>query len=58
MLKDRKNEVVDQDLLKKIVSIYTFLSNDKIPGPMSNCLKDLEEKVLQESRSFFAYKAT
>ena len=48
---------MDQDLLRKVISVYTFLSNEKIPGPLANCLQELETRILQESRSFYAFKA-
>jgi len=55
--KDRENEPVDLDLLKKVVSIYTFLASDKIPGVTMNCLQELEAKLLAASRTFFQSKA-
>ena len=55
---DRRNEPIDTDLLKQIVSIYTFLSSDKISGISVNCLLDLEEKQLAASRTFFQTKAS
>jgi len=54
---DRNNYPVDLDLLKKVVAIYTFLSTDKIPGVSSNCQQELEDKLLQASRTFFQSKA-
>ena len=54
---DRRNEPIDTDLLKQIVSIYTFLSSEKISGISVNCLLDLEEKELAASKTFFQAKA-
>ena len=53
MEKDRQGEPVDTGLLKKIISIYTYLSNEKITGNSINCLSDLEGKLLTASRAFF-----
>lgn len=50
---DRQNEPIDADLLKQIVSIYSFLSNDKIQGIQTNCLQELEQKLLAASRVFY-----
>jgi hypothetical protein len=54
---DRNNEPIDTDLLKKIVSIYSFLSTDKIQGIQINCLQELEQKLLEASRIFYSNKA-
>ena len=51
--KDRQGEPVDTSLLKKIISIYTYLSNEKITGNSINCLTELEGKLLTASRAFF-----
>ena len=55
--KDRNNMPVDTDLIKEIVSIYIYLSSDKIPGVSANCLVELEAKMLQASRTHFQMKA-
>lgn len=55
---DRRNEPIDTDLLKQIVSIYSFLSSDKISDISTNCLQELEQKMLDASRIFFQGKAT
>ena len=54
---DRRNEPIDSDLLKQVVSIYSFLSNEKISGISANCLLELEQKLLEASRTFFQGKA-
>ena len=54
---DRRNEPIDKDLLKQIVSIYSFLSNEKIQGIQINCLQELEQKLLDASRNFYKTKA-
>ena len=54
---DRRDEEIDSDLLKKIVSIYTFLSSEKISGASTNCLVELESKMLEASRNFYSNKA-
>ena len=54
---DRRNEPVDLDLLKQVVSIYSFLSSDKISGMSANCLQELEQKLIDTSRAFFQAKA-
>ena len=54
---DRKNMPIDTDLLKQVVSIYSFLSSDKIPGVVTNCLIELENKLIEASRLFFQQKA-
>ena len=54
---DRRNEPIDTDLLKQIVSIYSYLSNEKIQGIQINCLQELETKLLDSSRSFYQGKA-
>ena len=56
--KNRANELVDIDLIRKVVSIYSFLSSDKISGASANCLAELEQKVLERSRAFFSKKAS
>ena len=50
---DRRNEPIDSMQLKQIVSIYTFLSSDKIAGFATNCLQELERRILETSRTFF-----
>ena len=54
---DRREEEIDADLLKKIVSIYSFLSTEKISGATTNCLMELENKMLEASRTFYSSKA-
>ena len=54
---DRRDEEIDSDLLKQIVSIYTFLSSEKISGASTNCLVELESKMLEASRNFYSNKA-
>jgi len=54
---DRNNMPVDTDLIKQIVSIYTYLSSEKIPGVTTNCLSELESRLLQASRQYFQNKA-
>jgi len=44
-------------LLKQIVSIYSYLSSEKIQGIQANCLLELEHKLLEASRSFYQGKA-
>ena len=56
--KDRQGEPVDSDLLQKIISIYTYLSDEKITGNSINCLTDLEAKLLVASRSFFQQQSS
>lgn len=55
---DRRNEPIDTDLLKQIISIYSFLSSDKISGITANCLQELENKMLEASRTFYSSKAS
>lgn len=52
--RDRQREPVDLDMLRETVSIYVFLSQEKIVGISLNCLADLEGKFLNASRTFFA----
>ena len=54
---DRREEEIDADLLKKIVSIYTFLSRETISGATTNCLLELENKMLEASRAFYSNRA-
>lgn len=42
---DRRNEPIDADQLKQIVSIYSFLSSEKISGASANCLQELRQVV-------------
>lgn len=51
--RDRQREPIDEDMLRETVSIYVFLSQDKIVGISLNCLADLETKFLTASRTFF-----
>ena len=50
---DRDGEMIDNDLLKSVVGIYQYLSNEKIIGQGVDCLLDLENKIVEESTRFF-----
>ena len=55
--KERDGEPVDSDLLKSIVSIYSYLSNEKIINQGVDCLLDLENKLVNESIEFFKIRS-
>ena len=51
--RERHEELVDVDLLKKTVEIYLFLSNDKLVQESLNCRKYLEDQVLKQTKQFY-----
>ena len=53
ILKERESELVDVDLLKKIVDIYLYLSTDKLSQDSINCKKYLEDRILEQTRTFY-----
>ena len=54
--KEREGELVDIDLLKKIVEIFLFLSTDKLSHESINFKKYLEDKILEQTRNFYRIK--
>ena len=51
--KERDGDMIDTELLKNVVGIYQYLSNEKIIGQGVDCLLDLENKIVEESTKFF-----
>ena len=44
--RERQEELIDIDLVKKTVEIYVFLSNDKLAQDSLNCRKHLEDSIV------------
>ena len=51
--RERREELVDIDILKKTVDIYLFLSDDKLSQDTLNCRKYLEDKIIEHTREFY-----
>jgi Cullin family len=55
--KEREGELIEVDLLKKVVEMFLFLSTDKLSHESINCKKYLEEKILEQTRNFYRIKS-
>jgi cullin 1 len=51
--RERNEELVDTDLLKKTVDIYIFLSSDKLLHESTNCRKFLEDRIVEQTRQYY-----
>lgn len=51
--REREGELVQIDLLKKVVDIYLFLSNERLSHESINCKKYLEDKIIQQTREYY-----
>jgi cullin 1 len=52
--RERHEELVDVDLLKKTVDIYVYLSSDKLVQESGlNPKKHLEDKVIEQARQYY-----
>lgn len=47
--REREGELVDVDLIKKVIDIYLFLSNDKYSQESLNCKKFLEDELISQT---------
>lgn len=45
--RERDGELIDVDLLKKVVDIFLYLSTDRLTQESLNCKKYLETKILE-----------
>ena len=55
--KEREGELIEIDLLKKIVDIFLFLSAERLTQESLNCKKYLEDKILEQARQFYQIKS-
>lgn len=55
--KEREGELIEVDLLKKVVEIFLFLSTDKLSHESINCKKQLEDRILEQTRQFYRMKS-
>jgi cullin 1 len=53
ILEERQGNLIDVDMLKSVVDMYSFLSEPAISQEGINCLFDLETKLLQETKHFY-----
>ena len=51
--RERNEELVDVDLLKKTIEIYLSLSNDKFQQDSLNCIKNLEDRIVEHTKNFY-----
>jgi cullin 1 len=51
--KEREEEFVDVDLVKKVIDIFLYLSNDRLSADTLNCKKYLEDELVQATRQFY-----
>lgn len=45
--KEREGELIDTDLLKKVVDIFLFLSSEHYSQDVLNCKRYLEDRILE-----------
>lgn len=55
--KEREGELIEVDLLKKVVDIFLFLSSERLTQESLNCKKYLEDKILDQARNFYKMKS-
>lgn len=48
--KEREGELIDVDLLKRVVEIFLFLSTDKLNQESINCKQYLQDKLIEQTR--------
>ena len=51
--RERNEELVDVDILKKTVDIYLYLSSDKLVQDTQNCRKFLEDRIVEQTRQYY-----
>jgi hypothetical protein len=51
--RERNEELVDVDLLKKTIEIYLNLSNDKLQQDNLNCIKNLEDRIIEQTKKYY-----
>jgi cullin 3 len=51
--KEREGELIEVDLLQKIVQIFIFLSSEKLFHESLNVKKHFEEKILSQTKEFY-----
>lgn len=51
--RERNEELVDVDLLKKTIEIYLNLSNDKLQQDNLNCIKNLEDRIIEQTKNYY-----
>lgn len=52
--KEREGELIDDDLVKKVIDIFLFLSSDNLIQDSLNCKKYLEDRLLDQTRQYYA----
>jgi cullin 1 len=51
--REREGELIDDGLLKKVVEIFLFLSQDNMLQDSLNCKKQLEDKIIEQTKAFY-----
>jgi len=51
--RQREGELIEVDLLKKIIDMYLFLSAEKLTKESLSCKKYLEDKILEQTKYFY-----
>jgi hypothetical protein len=51
--RERNEELIDVDLMKKTVEIYLYLSGEKLMSDPLNPRKFLEDRVLEQTRTYY-----
>jgi chromosome condensin MukBEF MukE localization factor len=55
--REREGELIDVDLLKRVVEIFLFLSTDKLNQESINCKQYLQDKLIEQTRQFYQIKS-
>lgn len=51
--KERNEELINIDILKKTIDIFLFLSGEKLVQESINCRKHLEDRVVAQTKAFY-----
>ncbi len=51
--RERDEELIDVELLKKTIEIFISLSNDKLQQDSILCIKVLENSIIDQAKSFY-----
>lgn len=51
--REREGELIQVDLLKKIIDMYLFLSAERLTNESLSCKKYLEDKIIEQTRYFY-----
>jgi cullin 1 len=51
--RERNEELVDVDLIKKTIEIFLSLSNEKMQQDNVNCIKTLEDRIIDHTKSYY-----